>query len=383
MPQAKNTEVIVIGAGPSGLGVAKLLRDAGIETIVLEKGAQAGTRSFFSGIINKTTYESVFGKIDAFIERPILEHRAYLLTQDTSTCINHKNKKEDYFSILRAPFNNYLSRITESTGANILYKKVVRDLIVKDGKICGIKTDEEEFYSNVVVIAEGINSLLTKQSGLRAGEFIPSEVFLFVEENIALPLKLIEERLNLESGQGLAAKFFTTSYLDMPSIAFMHTNKDSISLSTGVLLSKSIDKGVNINQYQEKLKEHQAIKPIILDGTITNYNSYMIPAPTNALTQRVYANGCLIVGGTASLVDPLDWDLSSLAVLSAKCAAETISRAKQLNNYSEKTLSFYKKMLLQLLKEKNNLSTLLQNGKADTLDTKVLNNLSNLLSRSA
>lgn len=363
----------------SGLATAKLLADADIETIVLEKSAQGSAGNFFSGIINKDAYKSIFGEIDMPIERSISEYRAYLLTEDTSTCINHRNKKEDSFSIIRNPFNNYISRITESKGVSVLYKKVVRELIIKDGKVCGIKTDDEEFYSKIVIIAEGVNSLLTKQSGLKVGDFIPREVFLFVEENISFSSELIEERFNLEKGQGIAAKFFTASLFKAPSISFIHTNKNSISLSTGVLLSKSIAQEININQYHERLKQHQAIKPIILDGAITNYNSFIIPAPISTVRQRIYANGCLIVGGAAMMVNLFNWDLSSLALYSAKCAAETVIMAKKLNDYSEKTLSPYKRALSSFMKEQNNPTMLLENEKDNMLENKVLNNLSSLL----
>ncbi|MBL9111473.1 MAG: NAD(P)/FAD-dependent oxidoreductase, partial [Myxococcales bacterium] len=40
--QRRHFSVVVVGAGPSGLGAAKVLRDEGIDFVVLEKAARLG-----------------------------------------------------------------------------------------------------------------------------------------------------------------------------------------------------------------------------------------------------------------------------------------------------------------------------------------------------
>ena len=43
----------------------------------------------------------------------------------------------------------------------------MEDLIVKDGKVCGVIAGEDELESEVVIIADGVNSLLAQKLGFR------------------------------------------------------------------------------------------------------------------------------------------------------------------------------------------------------------------------
>ena len=395
MTQSKNTEVIIVGAGPSGLTSAKVLADAGIDTIVLEKSIKPGTKSFISGVVNKESLKNTFSnfeqenssKLSCPIERSLLEYRAYFLDEASFAFVSLRNKNENSFIVRRDFFNGWLLKEVEKAGASVLCETVVRELIVKDGKVCGVKTDKEELYANVVVVAEGVNSILTKQTGLRKGNLTPNQVFLFIEENIVLPSKTIEERLNLHNNEGVAIKLFTNNLFGLPSISYFYTNKDSISLGTGILLSCSIQKQTNINHYQEELKRHPAIKQLICGGTTNNYTSYILPASVGGCFEiplpKICSNGCLVIGGAATLVDSFTWDISALGILSGEIAAHSIIRAKDLNDYSENTLSFYEETLNKttmynsLQQRPNNLQP--QDSNFSTLDSKTLNNLSEFL----
>lgn len=356
----KSAEVIIVGAGPSGLTAAKVLASCGIETIVLERYANNGGKSiknFYSGVVCTKPLKDIFevfkdGKIAFPIERVVTENRRYLLKDDSFVSLNlHNEVPNQCFNISRKSFNDWMIQEVQKAQVDVIYGKVVRELIVKDKKIIGVKTDEEEFHTNVVVVAEGINSLLTKKTGLRAGELPCDQVFLFVEENINLPSEIIEERLNLNKDQGVAAKIFTNSFLDIESIGYLNTNKNSISLGIGILLSKSISKSININECIEKLKMHPAIKPLIYRGISNGYGSYMLPIKVGGIDKiplpRIYSSGCLIIGGAALLVNPYDLDISSLAVISGKLAAQTIIQAKEVNNFS--TLAQYGKLIKEYL----------------------------------
>ena len=390
MTHRENAEVIVVCAGWSGLPAAKLPSEAGIKTIVLEKRAKDSTKNCSSEIVCQESFENAFGsgsllnekngKISAPIERFLSEYRTYQIQKDSFTSINFRNQNSNNFIVLRRSFNQWMSEAVENKGAFIAYQEVARELIIKDRKIYGVKTDNNEYFANVVIVAEGINSTLTKKTGLRIGEFTPNQVFLFLEENISLPSELIEERFNLEKDQGIAAQLLTNSFFDTPSIGYLYTNKESITIGTGVLLSSSIEKETNINKYLEKIKNHPAIKPLLHCGIINNFNSYILPTNkgdlNGILLPKLFTNGCLIVGGAALLANPYSFDPSALVILSGKFAADTIIKAKNLNDYSEKTLSHYGKAIKQHLnQEKRNYGNSIPN------DQKIINNLRSLISQ--
>ena len=352
-----NAEVVIIGAGPAGLSTAKFLADSGIKTLVLEKSTKVGVRNFFSGVIEKEIIEDVFGKITdeknekyyAPIERKLTEYRAYLLSKDSFIAVNERKNLKPRFTVLNEAFNNWISKQAQSSGAKVMLGTIAEELIINNSKICGVKTNAGDFYSNVVVVAEGVNSLLAKKSGLRKGEISPEQVFLFAEETIELHADIIHERFNINEKEGVAIRLFTEELVSLPSTGYLHTNKNSITLGIGILFSESLSKGININQCLELLKKHPGIYPLIKNGTTIHYSSYILPFHTEekspCSTVKKYEHNCLVTGSASLLVDAFRCDISSNAVLAGKLAGETIIRAKDLNDYSKKTLSEYETLL--------------------------------------
>ena len=69
------------------------------------------------------------------------------------------------YSVLRAPFDQWLAGKAEAAGAETIYGIPVESL-VKDasGKICGIRAGEDEISAEVVILCDGVNSLLAKDA---------------------------------------------------------------------------------------------------------------------------------------------------------------------------------------------------------------------------
>ena len=336
-------EIIIIGAGIAGLTINKLLSDKGFETIVLERALSPGLKNFYSSVINQDNYENIFGKINIPIERVVRETRFYTLQSSSFDSLASRHTQENNFIVLSESFNSWLAN--ESRKIN--YESLVTELIISDYKVSGVKTNTDEYYSDLVIIAEGLNPLLTKKYGLRKGEYTPEQVFLFIEESINLSHNVINERFNLENNEGVAIRLFVSELFNVSGFGYLYTNKNSITLGLGILLSDLVSKETNINLFLEELKQHPAIKPLISGGTINSYGSYTLPvgACYGRPLSRLCVDGCLVIGGASSLVDPFMWDPSHNAVLTAKYASETIIKAKESNDYSLKTLLSYEKLV--------------------------------------
>lgn len=394
MSKTTLAEVIIVGAGLSGLACAKVLADSHIKTIVLEKNTKEHSKRNSAFLIQKNTYEGIFGNFpnhfENLFEREINEFRAYFLNNSSSMSISNQSNSNRYFSINYSRLTHYLTKLVETKGVEICFENIATELIYRENKFMGVKTEEGEYFSDVVVICDGVNSLLVKNSGLRSGDFTPNQIFIFAEETIDL-----KEEIN-----GFAAKIFTKDYFKIPSIAYIQTNKDSITMRCGILFSESINSGLNINAFLEKLKLHPDISHLIKGGITRYYTSYILPAhlqiQSKYLMPRLSANGCVVIGGAGSLVNIFSWDLAALPILSGKLAALSIINAKKTGNYSEKNLSGYKKSLektkefkelfqqenlsiFSSKKSKHSLQNLIYNGKDIILQKDVLEMLSSMV----
>ena len=128
-------------------------------------------------------------------------------------------------------------------------------------------------------------------------------------------------------------------------LGFMYTNKDTITVGLGITLSELIKNKTKPYELLEKLKSHKTISPLIDGGELIEYSAHLIPEGGYKKIPKIYDNGVMIAGDSASLVNNLHWEGTNLAMISGKLAGETAVYAIEKNDFSKKTLSLYKKKL--------------------------------------
>lgn len=183
------TDVIVVGGGPAGISCAITIARAGKKVVLIERGKFSGSKNVFGGAIYAQPTREVFPDFEktAPLERKNVEHKYALLGEDDSTVISYKNKHENAvsYTVVRAKFDRWMAEEAKKEGVILVEETVVRELIVENERVVGVKTELEDYYSNIVVLADGVNSLLAKQIGLR-GEIKPEDAALSVKEVIKL-----------------------------------------------------------------------------------------------------------------------------------------------------------------------------------------------------
>jgi len=365
-------DVIVVGAGPAGLSAAILLAKAGVKVIVIERGKFPGAKNVMGGVFYSDCMKGIVDEFpgNAPVERHIIEQRMWILDEKSSVGFNHKNDRfneEPYncHTVFRARFDKWLAGEAEKAGALIINNTVVREAIMENGKVIGVRTDrpQGDVYANTVIVADGVNSLLAKSLGMRKN-IRKDAVAVAVKEIIGLDEKVINDRFNVKSGEGVTIEM-TGSFFNGEAMAFLYTNQKSVSLGVGMVVADLVKNHLNPNDLIESLKKHPSVAPLIEGGETKEFLVHLIPEGGYHAVPKVVGNGIMLTGDAAMLVNSIHREGSNLAVISGKFAAETYLEAAQKGDFSEKTLSLYAEKLkdsfvMEDLKKYKGLPDLLQ-----------------------
>ncbi|XOK60925.1 FAD-dependent oxidoreductase [Paenibacillus elgii] len=351
---AEKFDVIVVGAGPAGTSCAYTLAKAGVNVLLIERGEYPGSKNVMGGVLYRKTMEDIIPGFykDAPVERPIVEQRFMMLDKESAVTFSYKGLEwgqEPYnnFTVLRAKFDQWFADKAVQQGALLVNETVVLECITQDGRVVGVRTDrpDGDLYADVVVLADGVNSLLAKSLGFHK-EFRPDEVALAVMEVLKLDRKIIEDRFGLEGDQGCTFEIFGDSTHGILGTAWLYTNKDSLNIGVGAMLSGLIKRKLKPYELLEYVKTHPILRPYIQGSEQQEYLAHLIPEGGYRSMPKVVGDGVIVVGDAAQLVNAIHREGSNMAMASGVLAAETILEAKEAGDYSAARLDKYRARLL-------------------------------------
>ncbi len=341
------TDVIVIGAGPAGVSAAITVARGGKSVVLVERAPFAGAKNMYGGVIYTHAAKEIFPNFEeAPIERYIAKHSYVLLSEKDSTQISYQNPEHEKnaFVAIRAKWDKWCVEQAMKEGVYFAPNTLVRELILKDGKVCGIKTDFEDYYADIVIIADGVNSLLAKQIGLRKN-IKPKNVALGVKEVIKLPQEVINKRFALENIQGCAMEIVGKPLENLFGMGIVYTNKDSIAVGFGVSLEDLKNHKIKPYELLDRLKQHPFVADLIQGGELIEYSAHLIPEGGYRAIPKLYADGVMVTGDAAGLVNNVHFEGTNLAMMSGKYAGETALNALEHNDFSSNMLCLYAKKL--------------------------------------
>lgn len=341
-------DVIVIGAGIAGCVTAYLLANKGHSVLLVERGPTPGSKNLSGGILYCRVMEKIFPDFirEAPVERRISRNCLSFLSPSSFVNIDYGDERLDKsvtaVSVLRAKLDEWLGGKCEDAGVTLMPGILVDALTQEDGQFTGIRAGDDELSCHVVVAADGINSFICRNAGIRSRE--PAKnLAVGVKSVIALPRAVIEERFNLTGDQGAAYAVVGDCTNGVGGGGFLYTNLESISIGVVMRLDDLVSHEESSSDLHDRFLSHPAIAPLIKDGELLEYGCHMVAEGGLAMAHDLVRPGLVAVGDAAGFT--LNTGLTvrgmDLAAGSAIAAAAAIDEALAEGDFSQASLKRY------------------------------------------
>jgi electron-transferring-flavoprotein dehydrogenase len=345
--------ILIVGAGPAGLACAirlgQLLEESprlaerlgDVPVAVLEKGKQPGSHSLSGAVVNPSSLRRLFRGEKRAADMPFygeveaegvyfLRHNSSLRIPTPPTMKNHGNYVASLSQLTR-----WLAEEAEEAGATILSETVAEKLLVKDGRVVGVRTGDKgrgrfgerlanfergsDILARVTILCEGTQGHLTGVAidtfGLE-GES-PQVWALGVKEvwKVAKPLRRVVHTMGWPLRSQAKYREFGGSF-----IYPMGEDKLTVGMVVGLDYR---DADLSVHDLLQQLKTNPFVRKMLDGGERIGWGAKTIPeGGFVALPKRLHAPGLLMCGDGAGMVNVPALKGIHYAVESGHLAAE-------------------------------------------------------------
>ena len=306
-------DAIVVGAGVAGSVAALVMARAGLDVLVIERGDSAGCKNMTGGRLYAHTLEAIIPgfAVSAPVERKVTREKISFLTEESAVTLDFHREQPDVpqhasYTVLRNRLDPWLMEQAEQAGAQFIPGVRVDALVREGNKVTGVQAGDDILEANVVILADGVNSMLGRSLGMVPASD-PHHYAVGVKEVIGLTPEQINDRFNITGEEGAAWLFAGSPSDGLMGGGFLYTNNDSVSLA------------------------------------------HMVPEGGLAMVPQLVNEGVMIVGDAAGFCLNLGFTVRGmdLAIASAQAAATTVIAAKERADFSASSLAQYKRELEQ------------------------------------
>ncbi|MCW5953422.1 MAG: FAD-dependent oxidoreductase [Propionibacteriaceae bacterium] len=346
-------DAIVVGSGCAGPVAAYELAKAGKSVLVVERGTFCGAKNVSGGRLYTHALRAVFPDFrqSAPLERRITRERVTFLAPDAATTLDVSDElmadeRYESYSVLRARFDPWLAAQAEEAGAEYITGIAVEELLKQNGRVSGVRAGGDEITADVVLLCDGVNSLLVPQAV--GGEPLqPSQVAVGIKEVIELPERVISDRALSADGDGMAWLFVGDATHGRVGGGFLYTNSDTISIGLVATISDLFESRTPIYQMLEDFKRHPSVAPIIAGGTVVEHSGHMVAEAGYDAMPPLVGEGVLLAGESALMCVNAGYTVRGMdfAIAAGQLAGRSAAAALEAGDTSAAGLAGYRRTL--------------------------------------
>ncbi len=352
-------DVLIVGGGSAGLSCALKLAqlieahnekhpDQKMEPqiAVIEKGIEIGAHSFSGAVLNPSAlkelvpdYREQGCPIDTEVKKDAVyylgEKSAFKFPVPPPPFQNHGN-----LIISVSKLNRWLGGLCEQKGVNIFPGFAAAEILYEGDRVVGVRTGDKGLDKNgqpkanfepglllkarVVVFAEGTRGSLFRQLSRKFDVWAGKNPEVFeegVKEIIQCPPGTVE------AGQVIHTLGFPLK--ESIGGTFIYTLPEDKVIVGLVTYLDSHDPLLDPHRELQKLKTHPFLQKLLKGGKVIAYGGKTLPAGGWYSMPKLYGNGWIVCGDTASMVDVQKLKGIHLAMRSGMCGAEVIFKGLQ------------------------------------------------------
>jgi len=326
-------DVIVAGAGPAGATAAKVLGEAGVSTLLLDKSAFPRDKPCGGGISSRALARFPYLG-DALANIPASWVSKVHFESPSGFVVDYRSPEPLYLMIRRCEFDNLLFSLAKAKveiATGLVRKAVVHSDHVSASVEVGGET--REYRARMIIGCDGANSIVARASGLRTGSVQSDYAIDMMEETPQQELSTAErDRMyiyyRIRSHYGYGYVFPKVTHLNV-----------------GV--------GFKLDYYLASLRgEHYAHHAAFVDdlkskrlltGRSNRANFRAFPLPISGPLARTYADRVLLAGDAGGFVNALTAEGIYYAMVSGELAAKAAVKAISAYSFAGAPMSDYER----------------------------------------
>jgi len=346
-------DAIVVGSGCAGPVAAYELAKAGKSVLVVERGTFCGAKNVSGGRLYTHSLRAVFPdfKQSAPLERRIARERITMLAPDAATTLDVTDEllgteRYESYSVLRARFDLWLATQAEDAGVEFVNGIAVDSLITPDGRVTGVRAGGDEMTADVVLLCDGVNSLLVPQA-VGGQPPRPNQVAVGIKEVIELPEQVISDRALCADGEGMAWLFVGDATHGHVGGGFIYTNRDTLSIGLVATISDLFESHTPIYQMLEDFKRHPSVAPIVAGGKVVEHSGHMVAEAGYDAMPPLVGDGVLLAGESALMCVNAGYTVRGMdfAIAAGQQAGRSAALALDAGDTSAAGLAGYRRAL--------------------------------------